>query len=108
MAEVFGRPFVHVTSENRDRKGTGENLRGAEIAICKIAGLRLPRFESWSCHTPSDLRKRGCCRASHAPGAGQISLRFTSARRGADADRASVVSVRGRIAALKPGTSGAR
>jgi hypothetical protein len=37
--EVPRSPGAHVTSENRDRKGTGENLRGAEIVTCKIAGI---------------------------------------------------------------------
>ena len=63
--------------------------RGAELAVCKIAGLRLPRFESWSCHTPSDLLKRGFCAPAHAAQPGRVSLRFRSAGRGADADRAS-------------------
>ena len=55
--------------------------------VCKIAGLRLPRFESWSCHTLPDLRKRGFCAPAHTAHPGRNSLRFRSARRGADADR---------------------
>ena len=74
-------------ADNQERIGVGRDVRGTEFAVCKIAGLRLPRFESWSCHTPSDLRKRGFWRPSHAPRAGRISLRFSSARRGADADQ---------------------
>jgi hypothetical protein len=65
-AEAVGRPFVHVTADNQERIGMGRDLRGAELAACKIAGLRLPRFESWSCHIPSDLRRRG--RRSAPPG----------------------------------------
>jgi hypothetical protein len=83
---------VHVTSENRDRKGTGENLRGAEIAICKIAGLRLPRFESWSCHNPAELRKRGCGPWRDALCTTVFSLHFPSCRCGADADHPSGVT----------------
>jgi len=88
-AGVFGWPFAHVMADNRERIGMSRDLRGAKIAACKIAGLRLPRFESWSCHTPHDLRKRGFCAPAHAVRPGRISLRFRSAGRGADADRAS-------------------
>src|SRR6266508_901479 len=59
-------------------------------AVCKIAGLRLPRFESWSCHTPSDLRKRGYPPHYGTLRGGQISLHFRSAGRGADADRGTL------------------
>ncbi len=86
-ADAVGWPFVHVTSDDRDRVGMGRDRWGAEFAVCKIAGLRLPRFESWSCHTPPDLRKRGCWPTRHALGGGLISLRFRSAGRSADADR---------------------
>jgi hypothetical protein len=64
----------------------GGDLRGADLAVCKIAGLRLPRFESWSCHNPPDLRKRGYWLQRDALGNARISLHFRSARRGADAD----------------------
>ena len=65
--------------------GMREDLLGAALAVCKIAGLRLPRFESWSCHNPSDLRKRGYPPPHGAWPTGQISLHFRSAGRAADA-----------------------
>ena len=49
-AGAVGGPFVLVTGDRWGRMGTGRDP-------CKIAGLRLPRFESWFCHTTSDLRK---------------------------------------------------
>jgi len=91
-AEDVGRPFVLVTADARDQMGMGGDLRGAAFAACKIAGLRLPRFESWSCHTPPDLHKRGFCAPAHTALPGRNSLRFRSAGRGADADRASRVT----------------
>jgi len=49
-AEAADRPFVHVTADERGRVGMGRDARGDGGSVCKIAGLRLPRFESWSCH----------------------------------------------------------
>ena len=86
-AGAVGRPFAHVTADDRDQVGIRRDPRGDAGETCKIAGLRLPRFESWSCHTPSDLRKRGFCAPAHAARPGRVSLRFRSAGRGADADR---------------------
>jgi hypothetical protein len=38
-AEAVGRPFVHVTSDDRDRVGMGRDSRGDGGATCKIAGI---------------------------------------------------------------------
>jgi hypothetical protein len=62
---------------NRDGRGPAGN----RISGCKIAGLRLPRFESWSCHNPADLRKRGFHAVAQAILPSGISLRFRSSGR---------------------------
>ena len=38
-AEAVGRPFVHVTSDDRDQVGMGRDPRGDGGATCKIAGI---------------------------------------------------------------------
>ena len=38
-AEAVDRPFVHVTSDNRDQGGMGGDPRGDGGATCKIAGI---------------------------------------------------------------------
>ena len=38
-AEAVGRPFAHVTSDNRDQMGIGRDPRGEGGATCKIAGI---------------------------------------------------------------------
>jgi len=81
----------------------GGDLRGAEIAACKIAGLRLPRFESWSCHTPPDLRKRGMWGARVRPLGGAGLPPFSLPGRGADARRAGT---RDRAANRSPAGAG--
>jgi len=49
-AEVVGGVLVLVAAGGRGLVGMGGDLRGGAGGVCKIAGLRLPRFESWSCH----------------------------------------------------------
>ena len=84
---AIGGPFVQVRADDWGRVGMGGDAKGNGPSHCKIAGLRLPRFESWSCHTPPDLWKRGFCASVHAAPPGRISLRFRSAGRVAAADR---------------------
>ena len=38
-AEAVGRPFVHVTSDDRGQVGMGRALQGGGGATCKIAGI---------------------------------------------------------------------
>jgi hypothetical protein len=46
--------------------GMGGDRRGNAGAVCKIAGLRLPRFESWSCHCGANRQTRWrACRRRH-------------------------------------------
>src|SRR6266508_1891382 len=80
----------------------GGDLRGAEIAACKIAGLRLPRFESWSCHTPPDLRKRGIWASPCTRWPGLVYLHFPSQ----DAARTRGAGTRDRAANRSPAGAG--
>jgi hypothetical protein len=38
-AEAVGRPFAHVTRDNRGRVGMGRDPRGDGASVCKIAGV---------------------------------------------------------------------
>jgi hypothetical protein len=62
-AGAVGGPFVLVTADRRGRIGMGRDPPGDRPSHCEIAGWRLPRFESWSCHHSADQRRHG-----HHPG----------------------------------------
>jgi hypothetical protein len=83
-AEAAGRPFVHVTSDDRDQVGMGRDSRGACAATCKIAGIAYTGSNPVPATVPLSCGNRRSAASLMPPGRSPGSLHFPSARRAAD------------------------